>query len=306
MCQHPRLREQLKEKYTASDLVWNDSNRVLSGQELLNFLEGADRAIVGLEKVDRALIGALPKLKHLSKYGVGLDGVDLRALSENGKTLGWTAGVNRLAVAELALTFLLMGARALPQSLTNVRLEKWVRAPGRQLTSRKIGIIGCGNVGKELVKLLHPFQCEILVHDIKPDLDFFKQYSLRSCSLSEIFLHAELITIHVPLNHSTRGLISEREFQSLKMSPFLVNTARGGIVDERALLAALDGGSLSGAALDVLEEEPPQRWDLAKHGRVILTPHLGGNSEEAVQAMGQAAIQNLENFQDPLNYVQFT
>lgn len=303
LCNHGGLRQELKDSYPHATLIWNDTNRVFSGEELIGFLKGADRAIVGLEKMDLSVIESLPELKHVSKYGVGLDGLDLKTLAEHGKTVGWTAGVNKRSVAELTLTFMLLGVRNVVLSAENIRQEKWVREPGRQLTKKKVGIIGCGNIGKELVDFLKPFECDIKVNDIKPDLDFYKKNKLVNSTLEEIYEHCEIITVHVPLNSKTKGMISEKQFAGMKCKPFLINTARGGIIDEKALLQALNQGQISGVGLDVLSEEPPRDWTLSKHPKVILTPHIGGNADEAVLAMGRAAIRNLENYGDPLRYL---
>ncbi len=301
VCTNTALREELKKKYPG--IVFNDTNRVLAGEELIAFLKGHRRAITGLEKIDSKILEKTPDLKHISKYGVGLDMLNLEDLNRQGVTLGWSAGVNRRSVAELALTFMLTLIRSVHLSEANVAAQKWERAKGRQLSEKTIGIIGCGNIGKDLVRLLKPFGCRVLAHDIVDYGDFYREFGVESVDLKTLFASSDIVSIHTPKNSSTLGLLGRPAIAQMRRGTFVVNTARGGLVDEVALLEALNSGQIAGAALDVLEQEPPADYSLLEHPRLISTPHIGGNADEAVMAMGRAAIDNLENPRNALEFV---
>lgn len=299
-CAHTTLRNELEQKY--ENITWNTTGRVLDGAELAAFLKGHTKAITGLERIDAAVLREIPELKHISKYGVGMDMIQLPDLEAAGVTLGWTAGVNRLAVAELALTFFLTLIRGVHLSSAYFRAEDFKRASGRQLSGKTIGIIGCGNIGKELVRMLKPFGCRVLAYDILDYSEFYRENGVTSMSLDSLLREADLVTIHVPKNKTTANLLNRERILSMKKGAFLVNTARGGLVDEAALQEALAQRHLAGAALDVLNEEPPTDWSQWKYPNLFITPHIGGGSEEAVLAMGRAAIENLENPQSAMSY----
>jgi phosphoglycerate dehydrogenase-like enzyme len=301
---------ELKEKYPTAKITLNGEDSVLEGDRLIQFLSDCDRAITGLEKIDETILKHLPELKHISKYGVGLDMIDFPSLKNAGVTLGWTGGVNRRSVAELTLYFMLGLMRGADQSHENLLKNQWTRAKGFHLSEKTIGIVGCGNVGKDLVRLLSPFGCRILVSDPKNHQsdyqEFYRSFSITPSTLEETLKLADIVTLHVPKSKSTLGLISAEKLKLMKSNAFLINTARGGIVDESALLSALSNQKLAGAAMDVFNIEPPtagtSAYDLIHHPKFYGTPHIGGGAEEAMLLMGRAAIQNLENFEDPIRY----
>lgn len=297
---NPTLRAELLERYP--NVTFNETGKVLSGEELIAFLSDHDLAITGLETINEAILKRLPKLKSISKYGVGLDMLNLQDMEKYGVQLGWTGGVNRLGVAELALTFALLLVRGTYVSHRHLRDQKWVQSPGRQLSGKTIGIIGCGHVGKELVRLLQPFQCRILVNDIRDYPEFFNEQKIRRVTLEELLKESDGITIHTPLDPSTQNLLSAEKLQFMKSGAFLINTARGGIVDESALKALLKSGQISGAAFDVFGVEPPTDLELLNLPNFFGTPHIGGSSAEAVIAMGRSAIENLSQGRSALSF----
>ncbi|HUP58611.1 MAG TPA: phosphoglycerate dehydrogenase, partial [Bdellovibrionota bacterium] len=268
---HSVLRRELESHF--GQVTFNDTGKVLAHDELVPFLRGHSHAIVGLESVGERLLSELPELKVVSKYGVGLDMIDLDALEKRGVLLGWTGGVNRRSVAELALTLALSLVRGIPGSQRNLNGGVWKPAPGRQLTGKTVGILGCGHIGKDLVGLLAPFQCEVLACDLKSYSDFYAEHRVTATSLPELLKRCDLVSIHVPLNDSTRGLLGPRELDLMKPGAFIVNTARGGIVDEGALKQRLQSGHLGGAAFDVFATEPSDDRELLEHPRFLCTPH---------------------------------
>ncbi len=290
-CRHPALCREIAAQYRHVKL--NTAGEALSGARLADFLRGHDAAIVALERVTAELLDAVPELRILSKYGVGLDGLDLAALRSRGIRLGWTGGVNRHAVAELAVAFMIALLRHVPQSRAELLAGQWRQRQGRELRGRTVGIVGCGHVGKELAELLRGFDCRILAHDILHFPDFYARLGIAPVGLEELLRRSEIVTLHLPLDGSTRGILSRERLALLRPEAILLNLARGGLVDERALKEMLKDGRLAGAALDVFAEEPPEDRELLGLPNLIATPHMGGSSEEAVLAMGRAAIAGL-------------
>lgn len=289
---NPGLRAELLARYQA--VTFNETNQVLSGPSLIALLRGHERAIVGLEPVDEAVLSAVPELGVISKYGVGLDGVDLAAVRRHGVRLGWTGGVNRRSVAELTLMFAIALLHRVPQASGALREGQWQPLVGRELTGRTVGIIGCGFVGKELVRLLQPFGCRVLAHDIRDYPEFYAAHGVEAVALADVLEQGDVVTLHVPLDESTRGMIGRAELARMRPGAVLINAARGGLVDEPALGAALRSGQLAGAASDVFRDEPPTDTTLLSLPTFLGTPHMGAATAEAQLRMGRAAIEGLE------------
>jgi D-3-phosphoglycerate dehydrogenase len=286
------LRAELLERY--SQVRFNDDGQVLHGASLVDFARGHRKLITALERVDDAILERLPELEVISKYGVGIDMLDVRAMARRGVRLGWTGGVNRRSVAELALGFMLALLRQVPAANLDLRAGRWQNRLGRQLTGLTVGIVGCGHVGKDLARLLRPFQCRILAHDLLEFPEFYAEYGIEPAALSDLLRRADVVTLHVPFDASTANLLSAGRLALMKRDAVLINTARGGIVDEAAVKRMLIDGALAGAAFDVFAIEPPADPELLQLPNVLATPHIGGSSAEAVLAMGRAAIAGLD------------
>jgi D-3-phosphoglycerate dehydrogenase len=299
--QHAQLRAELSARW--SDIRFNDGDVTLSGDGLIDFLGGRERAIVALERVDRALLERLPDLRVVSKYGVGCDNIDLHACAALNVRVGWTGGVNRLSVAELTLSLAVAALRRVGEGMLQIRGGGFKQLRGRQLSGRTVGIVGCGFVGTEVARLLQPYNCRILAHDIRDLAEYCAAFGAEAADLPTLLGASDVVTLHLPSTPATRHLIDAAALASMRPDAVLVNTARGGIVDEAALGVALSGGRLAAAALDVFEVEPPVDTRLIQLPNVIVTPHIGGSSEEAVLAMGRAAIEGLETAGDPLDLV---
>ncbi len=290
---HSVLREELLSRY--ANVTFNESGKALSGSELIDFLKGHVKAITALEVLDEKIFAALPELKVISKYGVGLDMIDLDSMERHGILLGWTGGVNKRSVAELALTSMIALLHKVPFACREVRANKWYQVRGRQLTGKTVGIIGCGHIGKDLAVLLKTFECSILSHDILDFPEFYESYRIIPLDLEELLKRSDIVTLHLPLNSSTRNILSAERLELMKEGALLINMARGGLVDEARLKRMLISGRIAGAALDVFMDEPPEDLELVNLPNVIATPHIGGSTEEAVMAMGIAAIDGLES-----------
>jgi phosphoglycerate dehydrogenase-like enzyme len=294
---HETLRSELLSRYRS--VTFNETGRQFEGQELIDFLRGHEKAIIALERIDERVLEALPELQVIGKYGVGLDMIDLDAMCRHGKRLGWTAGVNRRSVAELVLAFAISMLRHLPELSREVAAGRWQQLRGGLLSGRVVGIVGCGNVGKDLVCLLQPFGCRIIANDIRDYREFYQGYSVQPASLEELLTESDVITLHVPLDSSTENIISAERMALMKPTSILINTARGGLVDEEALRRALSGKRISAAAFDVFATEPPKDMELIGLPNFFATPHIGGSSEEAILAMGRAAIDGLDAHVNP-------
>ena len=270
----------------------------LSEADTLALMGDFDGYICGDDTISAAVMDrALPRLKVISKYGVGLDGLDLPALERHGVKLAWTGGVNRRSVAELTLAFAIALLHRIPETSVALRGGDFQKLVGRQLTGRVVGIIGCGFVGKDLVSLLAPFGCRVLAHDIRDYAEFYAAHGVEAVSLDRLLSEADVVTLHVPLDDSTRGMIGAPQLARMQKGACLINAARGGLVDEAALMDALSSGHLDGAACDVFQREPDANPDLLALPAFLGTPHIGGSTAEAQLAMGRAAIAGLEEAQ---------
>ena len=293
-CQSPSLRAALSRHFP--DAVFNEKDRYLSTPELIDFLADADAALIGRDVINAELIRCLPKLRMISKYGVGLDNLDQQALSRANIELRTTSGTNRRCVAELTLGFMLGLCHNMSVGSEEIKRGIWQRDGGQQLSGKTVGVIGCGNVGQELIRLLQPFQCQIRVRDIADRSEFCRQVGAVETGFDEIIEEADLITLHVPLTEATQDLVNKTVLAKMKSSAFLVNTSRGRVVHQGDLHQALVSGEIAGAGLDVFYDEPPTDTEFLQLANLMVTPHIGGNAKEAVTAMGEAAIQNLVEY----------
>lgn len=298
---HSELRALVIERY--SDAKFNDDGLSLHGNTLIEFLSGYEKAITALEVIDDSILSQLPNLKVISKYGVGLDMIDLHALKKYGVKLGWTGGVNKRSVSELVISFSVALLHRAVFANSEVRNGKWYQVRGRQLSDCTFGIIGCGHIGKDLIKLLKPYNCKILAHDILNFKEFYEKNKVKSVGIEELIKKSDVVTLHLPLDDSTKNIMNEERLQMLKKSAVLINLARGGLIDEAILKKMLLEKRIAGAALDVFEVEPPIDKELLTMDNVLITPHIGGSTEEAILAMGTSAIDGLDNAKDPLEFI---
>jgi len=299
---HPELRSEVLKRYP--NTKFNDEGVSLKGEDLVQFLRGYEKAITALEIIDESILSKLPDLKIIGKYGVGLDMIDLRAMKKYDKKLGWTGGVNKRSVSELVVSSAIALLHRSVFANSEVKNGKWYQVKGRQLTGCTVGIIGCGHIGKDLIQLLEPYNCKIKVHDILKFPEFYKKFNVIPTSIEELLIESDIVTLHLPQNDSTKNILSKERLRMMKENAVLINLARGGLIDELALKEMLISGKLAGAALDVFALEPPTDSDLINLNNVLVTPHIGGSTEEAIFAMGMAAIDGLENAKDPLEFLQ--
>jgi D-3-phosphoglycerate dehydrogenase len=278
------------------NVKYNYDGVLFTKEELIDFIGDAESMIVGLDKIDSEVLDACPNLKFISKYGVGLDNVDLSECKKRNIQIGWTGGVNKLSVAEMTLGFMLSLARNLYMTSNLLKAGKWHKDGGYQLSGKTIGIIGVGNIGKEVARLLKPFNCRILVNDIIDQSRYYEKNRLIETPRAEIFEQADIVTLHTTLDKDTYNMINLDILKTMKKSSFIINTSRSGVVNEQDLKLALKEKIICGAAIDVYLTEPPTDYELLSLPNLICTPHICGNAKEAVEAMGLSAIKHLVEY----------
>ncbi len=293
---HPMLIKKMEDKF--DNYILNKEGRRFNEDELISYIGDAEAAIVGLDQVTAKVLDACPNLKIVSKYGVGLDNIKISACEERNIAIGWTGGVNKLSVAEMFLGNAISLLRNLTYTSNLLKCGKWNKNGGRQLSETTVGVIGVGHIGKEVIRLLKPFNCKILVNDVIQQDEYYNENDLTKASKDEIYKTADVITLHTPLTDDTREMINSTSLSLMKDDAVIINTARGPLVNLDDLESALKSKSIGGASLDVYDIEPPKRKGLLDIPTLINTPHIGGNSKEAVYAMGSSAIEHICKFFD--------
>ena len=276
-------------------VVLNPYDRKPTEDELIELL-GQDviGLIAGTEKLTERVLQNAKSLKVISRYGIGLDNIDLEAAKRRGIIVCNTPDAPTQAVAELTLALILNVYRKIGEVDRILRSGKWNPILGRLLLGKTLGIIGLGRIGKALVKLVQPFELKIVAHEPYPDNEFVSSYGVELVSLEKVLSEGDIISLHAPLTEETYHLIGREELALMKTDAIVVNTARGSLIDEEALIDVLEEGSIGGVALDVFEEEP-YHGKLKNFDNVILTPHIGTYAKETRIKMEREAVENLLN-----------
>jgi phosphoglycerate dehydrogenase-like enzyme len=289
---HAVLRQELLARYP--DSTFHDAPHRPTEDEVIALLADRDAAIVGLEPITERVLSALPNLKVIGKMGIGCDTLDFDALRKHKILFGYRAGTNRLAVAELTLCYMIAALRwVMPLNIAMRGGERPRMRLGKGLTGRVVGIHGCGNVGKEVVRLLKPFNCEIIVCDIENYADFYRENGVRPVSFDELVERSEVLSLHVPKTAATIDLYDAKVLARLRPDCVLINTCRGGIVNEDALTERLAANKLAAACFDVFAVEPATVDTLINLPNMLASPHIGAATDEARITMGMAAIEGL-------------
>ena len=273
-----------------------------SEEELRELLPGCVGYLAGVERVSAAVLEAAPDLRVISRNGTGVDNIELEAAGRCGIQVCRAEGANARGVAELAMGLLLALARAIPQSNHAISEGGWERYKGVELSGRKLGVVGCGQIGRIVSRLARGFAMQVLAYDPYPSKDFALGDGFRYASLEEIIEHADAITLHCPPRADGRPLFDAGSLERVKPGVLIINTARSGLVDGTALLQALQTGRVGGAAFDVFDKEPPGDEPLLRHPRVIATPHVGGFTDESVDRAMYVAVDNLLAALKPSNW----
>jgi D-3-phosphoglycerate dehydrogenase len=275
------------------EVRYNDLDRPLSAGELRTRLDGVDGLLAGLDEVDAGAL-ATPGLRVVARYGTGVDRVDLKAARRHGVTVTNTPGANAAAVAEHTLALMLLLCRPVVAADRAVREGRWPTLTGAELGRRTVALLGAGEVGSRVARAAVALGCRVLAHDPVLGEARARELGVERASLGELVERAGVLSLHVPLTEATREIVDDELLGRLAPGALLVNTARGELVDEAALVRALDGGRLAGAALDTLGAEPPPAGHpLIGRDDVIVTSHIGAHTHEASAAMGRLAMEDL-------------
>jgi len=287
----PRLKSDLEAM--VGEVIYNPTGKPLSSAEVAQLLPGVNGYIAGLDNIDAHALSAADRLKVIARYGVGVDNVDLVAAREKGIIVTNTPGANSVSVAELALGLILALARQIPSAVEDVHNGRWPRYSGITLEGKTIGILGLGAIGRQLARRLSGFDCKILAFDPYADAVFAKDNQIELTTLEDLIEKSDFISLHLPLLPETRSIVNESFLYRMKKGSFLINTSRGEVVDEDALLEAIQSGHIGGAGLDAFAVEPPDPMNpLLNLSQVIATPHIGAQTDGATSNMGWLAMRD--------------
>lgn len=277
----------------SDNLVFNQLGRPLSEDELIPLLRDCDGYVAGLDFITEKVIRSCQRLKIISRYGAGYDRVDISAADARKIPVTNTPGANAEAVGELAFSLILSVARHIPYLNNSTRSGGWVRSTGMELKGKTIGIMGLGAIGRVVARCAQGFEMNRIAYDPYIDEAYCKEKRIQARTFDEVIEQADVISLHLPLTDSTRHLIGRKAIAKMKPTAILINTSRGGIIDEDAVYEALKEKRLGGLGLDAFEVEPPANSPLFELDNVVVTPHTGAHTKEATENMANLAVQNL-------------
>lgn len=275
------------------ETVCADMSQKMTEDRLVDLLEGVDAAIIGIVPMSARVIKDSPGLRVVVAHGVGVDHIDLGAAEKHDVIVANCPGANDQAVADLTIGLMLSIARRIPFVDRDVRIGKWGRHTGSELWKKTLGLIGLGRIGQGVAKRASGFDMQVLGFDPYVDSEHARALCVRMTKFEDVLAQADFLSLHAALTEETRNMLGQRELSMMKPSAFLINTARGGLVDETALHAALVEGRPAGAALDAFVAEPPVGSPLLELENVVVTPHIGAHSNEAIERVGVLAAQNV-------------
>lgn len=279
----------------ADEIAFNPFKRPLAPEELIPLLKGCEGYIAGLDYITGEVIGACGALRVISRYGAGVDRVDIAAAKSRGIAVCNTPGANAQAVADLAMGLVLSLARKIPALDSGMRQGRWERSTGVELYGKTMGILGLGAIGKAVAKRAQGFSMRVLAYDPYIDLRYAEENGITAASFLEAVTQSDAVSLHLPLTDKTRHILGKSEMEAMKPGAILINTARGGLIDEDAAYEMLSSGRLGGLGLDVYEKEPPEKSPLFGLENVVLTPHTASHTKEAAENMADMSVDNLIN-----------
>lgn len=274
------------------DCVESGLDRPLTAEEMTPLVADVDGIIVGLDEIDARVIAAGARLRVISKFGVGLDNIDLAAAARAGVVVTYTPSANRISVAELTLGLMLCLARRIPQHNALAKVGDWSRFVGVELAGKTLGIVGMGQIGEAVGRRCRALEMQIAYFDRRRRGDLEAEGWTTYSSFTDLLTRSDVVTLHCPYQRGVPPLLDEPELRAMKRTAYLINTARGELVSESALLRALTEGWIAGAASDVFGREPPENSPLLGVGNFLATPHIGAATLEAVERMGIMAARN--------------
>ncbi len=265
-------------------------------RELMRELvKDVDVYVVGVDRIDREILEAASALKLIVKHGVGVDNIDLDCAKEKGIAVTFARGCNAQSVAELAIALMLSVCRGIPWQSTEVRQGAWNLYMGCELNKKTLGLIGYGNIGSRVAKIAKAFGMEVIAFDPYIGKEALQEAGIRPGTMEEVLRQADFVSLHAPAAKENRKLIDQKALAYMKPTAYLINTARGELVNEEALQKALQEGKLRGAALDVFWREPPDARLTGLSGTVC-TPHLGACTIDSARKLSEMSFENIMNF----------
>ena len=280
-------------KAAGHQLVFCTPGKAPDEQELMGLVPGCAGWLAGVEKITDAVLARADCLKVISRNGTGVDSVDLAACEKRGIAVLRAEGANARGVAELTIALVLSLLRSVPFGDARLKTGGWERRQGTELDGRTLGVVGTGRIGKLVTRFALGMDMQVLGFDAYPDSRFAPSSSFRYVPLGELLGSSDIVTLHCPHAPGEKPLIDAAALGGMKKGAVLVNTARGGLVDDSAVLAALKDGRLAGYGVDAYDKEPPGPSELLAHDRVIATPHVGAFTAESVSRATRVAVDNL-------------
>lgn len=275
------------------ELIVNPYGRILTEDEMIKEIQEADGIILGVDPLNSKVLEHAKKLKIVSKYGVGTDNIDLEYAKNHNISVTITRGANSDAVADYAVALMLAAARKIVPIDRKCRKLDWSKVTSTGMHGKTLGLLGTGNIGKGVAKRAKGFDMKILAYDLFKDEEFAAQNGVEYVDIERILKESDFISLHLPLTDETRYIIGEKEFKMMKKNAIIVNTARGGLIDEDALYNALKNNEIWGAGIDVFESEPPKNKELLTLDNIVAGSHCAASTFEAVDNMGIMAAQNI-------------
>lgn len=265
-----------------------------SAADIRRQIPGCTALVVGNDPVDRSVIDAGDSLKLIHMHGSGLDAIDMTAAVQRGIYVANVPGANKNAVAELTVLLMLSLGRGLAVHIDLLRRGEWKRYAGRELTGSTVGVIGLGNIGRRVVELISGFTVSVCGYDPHADKVWAADHRVKlACTSDEVFKNADWVILTLPLTEETRHIVNSRTLALMKPTAYLINTARGGLVDEQALCRAIGEKRIAGAALDAFAEEPPSMDSPLRGAGILMTPHIAATSIETAALVSRRVSQNI-------------
>jgi len=288
--EHPLL-ERIRD--AGYQIVFPSPGRQPTEDQLLSSIGEAEGYLAGVEPIGDSVLARAVNLKVISRNGTGVDNIDLDSARAHKITIRRAEGANARGVAELTIGHLLSALRAIPQSAAAMKQEQWFRSKGIETEGRTLGLIGCGKIARLVARFALGMDMKVLAYDPYPDAAFQPGPGFTWTDFDSVLVSSDFISLHCPPLADGRPLIDGEAITRMKRGVLIINTARSSLLDENAVISALDSGALRGVTVDAFAAEPPPDWKLVKHPKVIATPHIGGFTEESVERATEVSVRNL-------------
>ncbi|MBP3409378.1 MAG: phosphoglycerate dehydrogenase [Clostridia bacterium] len=287
----PELFEQLEA--AGYEVIKNPTGGIIEKETMKELVKDVSGIIVGVDPLDAEVLACAPKLRAIAKYGVGVDNIDLDYCKEHGIKVSRTVGANSEAVADYAMTLIMAVARKAVMIDRKCRTKDWSKISTRDVSGATLGLFGLGAIGKHVAKRAQGFGMKVLAYDPFWPEEYAKANDITRADAETIFKNADFISLHLPLMDSTKNFVGEKEIAMMKKDAVIINTARGGLIDEAALLAALKEGRIYGAGIDAFAQEPPEDPAWFELDNVVIGSHCAASTTGATQNMGRMATENV-------------